>query len=284
MKVLLIGSRGFIGQEILLQLNQLGWEVTEFNRTEKNPLGYMNKLAVTELFANYSFECVISTAWTTSHSTYRDSNENFQHQAATENLALEAKHYSIPIFVALGSAAEYGDNNLAATSLSSTLKPVDNYSSAKISTFLSLTRIFESTSTLLIWHRIFQPYGHGQDPNRFLPTLISNITSGSKMEIKNPEHIYDWINVVDVAKAVLYSIKNKIGGAIDVGTGIGTSNIQLARLVSNVFEMKNLAQKNSLESQVLGLVMDADTPLVNHGWVPELALEFGIKDLVSKKL
>jgi nucleoside-diphosphate-sugar epimerase len=282
-KVLLIGGRGFIGREILLQLKQLGWEVTEFNRTETNPLGYMNKLAVTELFANHSFDCVISTAWNTSHATYRDSSENFQHQAATENLASEAKRYSVPIFVALGSAAEYGDNNLAATSLSSILKPVDNYSSAKISTFLSLTRIFESTGTLLIWHRIFQPYGHGQDPNRFLPTLISNVSSGFKMEIKNPEHIYDWINVIDVAKAILYSIKYKIGGAIDVGTGIGASNKQLASVVSSIFGLKNLASEASVDSQVQGLVMDSNTHLLNHGWVPEFTLESGIKDLVSKQ-
>lgn len=283
MKVLLIGGRGFIGREILLQIKQLGWEVTEFNRTETNPLGYMNKLAVTELFANHSFDCVISTAWNTAHSTYRDSSENFQHQAATEYLASEAKHYSVPIFLALGSAAEYGDNNLAATSLSSTLKPVNNYSSAKISTFFSLTRIFESTDTLLIWHRIFQPYGRGQDPNRFLPTLISKVSSGSKMEIKNPEHIYDWINVIDVAKAVLYSIKNKIGGAIDVGTGIGTSNKQLASVVSNVYGFKNVALKASVDSQVQGLVMDSNTHLLNHGWVPNFALESGIKDLVGKQ-
>jgi nucleoside-diphosphate-sugar epimerase len=283
MKVLLIGGRGFIGREILLQLKQLGWEVTEFNRTEKNPLGYMNKLAVTEIFATHSFDCVISTAWNTAHSTYRDSSENFQHQAATEYLASEAKHYSVPIFLALGSAAEYGDNNLAATSLSSTLKPVDNYSSAKISTFLSLTKIFESTGTLLIWHRIFQPYGHGQDMNRFLPTLISKVSSGSTMGIKNPEHIYDWINVTDVAKAVLYSIKNKIGGAIDVGTGIGTSNKQLASVVSNILGIQNLASKAFVDSQVQGLVMDSNTHLLNHGWVPDFTLESGIKDLVSKR-
>jgi dTDP-6-deoxy-L-talose 4-dehydrogenase (NAD+) len=282
-KVLLVGGRGFIGREILLQLKQLGWEVTEFNRTETNPLGYMNKLAVTELFANHSFDCVISTAWNTSHATYRDSSENFQHQAATENLASEAKRYSVPIFVALGSAAEYGDNNLAATSLSSILKPIDNYSSAKTSTFLSLNRIFESTGTLLIWHRIFQPYGHGQDPKRFLPTLISKVSSGSKMEIKNPEHICDWINVIDVAKAILYSIQNKIGGAIDVGTGIGTSNKHLASVVSNIFGLKNLASEASVDSQVQGLCMDSNTHLLNHGWVPEFTLESGIKDLVSKK-
>ena len=283
MKVLLIGGRGFIGREILLQIKQLGWEVTELNRTETNPLGYMNKLAVTELFANHSFDCVISTAWNTAHSTYRDSSENFQHQAATEYLASEAKHYSVPIFVALGSAAEYGDNNLAANSLSSILKPVDNYSSAKISTFLSLTRIFESTGTLLIWNRIFQPYGHGQDPNRFFPTLISQVSSGSKMEIKNPEHIYDWINVTDVAKAVLYSINNKIGGAIDVGTGTGTSNKQLASVVSNVLGLKYLASKASSDSLAKGLVMDSNTHLLNHGWVPDFTLESGIKDLVSKR-
>ena len=283
MKVLLIGGRGFIGREILLQIKQLGWEVTEFNRTETNPLGYMNKLAVTELFANHSFDCVISTAWNTAHSTYRDSSENFQHQAATEYLASEAKHYSVPIFVALGSAAEYGDNNLAANSRSSILKPVDNYSSAKISTFLSLTKIFESTDTLLIWHRIFQPYGHGQDPNRFFPTLISQVSSGSKMEIKNPEHIYDWINVTDVAKAVLYSINNKIGGAIDVGTGTGTSNKQLASVVSNLFGFQNLASKAFVDSHVQGLVMDSNTHLLNHGWVPDFTLESWIKDLVSKR-
>ena len=280
MKFLLIGSRGFIGQEILLQLIHQGFDVIELNRSDSDPLGYMNTKALSDIFASHSINGVISAAWTTSQSTYRDSSENFEHQKATENLALEARKNAVPIFVSLGSAAEYGHLNLAATSLSSSLKPVDNYSSAKIATFRALTGIFDSTETLFIWPRIFQPYGQGQDRNRFLPSLISSLRSNTKLEINNPGHVYDWINVVDVAKAIIFSIANRIGGAIDIGTGEGTSNIELANIVSRAIRGIDFASSSSTDSVIRGLVMSSNTQLSNYGWKPEFTLHSSIESLV----
>lgn len=284
MRVLLVGSTGFIGRQIHFELSQQGWDVIELNRTDSNRLGYANKEALADVFSKFSFDCIISSAWTTSHSTYRNSDENFVHQRATENLALEAKRYRVPIFVALGSAAEYGNHNLAASSLMSDLKSVDKYSSAKISTFQSLTKIFDATSTLFIWPRIFQPYGHRQDSKRFLPYLISSVSSQNEPEIRNPNDVCDWISVVDVAKAIVYSVMNKIGGALDVGTGVGTSNLEIANIILSILGRQDIPPLPSLIPVKHGLVMSPNTPLTNHGWCPEINLRSGIKDLVSEEI
>ncbi len=282
-KVLLVGSSGFIGKQIHFEVLQQQWQVFELNRSFSGGQGIFGKDAVRTLLSSKKFDCVISTAWTTSYATYRESASNLDFESATVNLAVEARACDIPIFVSLGSSAEYGVSNLEADSIDSTLRSTDLYSRSKINTFISLTDIFKDSSTRFIWPRIFQPYGYGQDSKRFIPYLISCFASKSLPKINNPHHIYDWINVKDVAEAIVFLVRSELGGAVDVGTGIGTSNIDLANLI-----LRNMGSENSLgvppsNNQVQGLVMSNKSILLDRGWKPSISLNSGIRDLIDPK-
>ena len=284
LKVLLVGSSGFIGKQIHFEMLQQQWEVFELNRSFSGGEGFFNTDAVRALLYSEKFECIISTAWTTSHATYKESATNLDFESATENLAVEAKACEIPIFVSLGSSAEYGLSNLEADSIDSMLRPTDLYSHSKLNTYLSLTNIFKDSSTRFIWPRIFQPYGYGQDSKRFIPYLISCFASQSPPKINNPHHIYDWINVKDVAKAIVFLIRSELGGAVDVGTGIGTSNIDLANLILRNMGSGNILSVPPSNNEVQGLVMSRRSLLLDRGWKPSISLNSGIRDLIEPKL
>ncbi len=284
MKVLLVGSSGFIGRQIHAEMLKNNWKVTELNTNFSSGLGFFDKDSMKLLFAQEEFDCVVSAAWTTSHDTYRESKVNFEYQSATENLARVVKDSKIGIFVALGSSAEYGSFNLRANCLDSELKATDSYSRSKIDTFYSLSHIFSDSTTRFIWPRIFQPFGHGQDPKRFIPYLITKFKENETPEIMNPEHVYDWVNVSDVAKAIIFSINNPLSGAVDVGTGIGTSNRDLARLVFQ--EIASMAELPSFSSakDVQGLVMSAKSVLPSSGWKPQYDLISGVRELIAQSI
>jgi dTDP-6-deoxy-L-talose 4-dehydrogenase (NAD+) len=284
LKVLLIGSTGFIGKQIHIEMLRQKWQVVELNRGFSGGSGFLDSDQIRALLNNEKFDCIISTAWITSHDTYRKSEENWNFATATESLAFEARRCETPIFVALGSSAEYGANNLEASSINSVLIPVDQYSSSKINTFNALTNIFKNSNTRFIWPRIFQPYGRGQDPNRFMPYLISSFAKQTSPNIKNPYDKYDWINVTDIAKAIIFSINNLISGAVDVGTGIGTANIDLANSILRNMGSNETFRPSISNVEIRGLVMSNQSRLFDYGCSPTIELDFGIRDLIASKL
>lgn len=284
MKVLLIGSTGFIGKQIHIEILRQKWQVVELNRNFSGGSGFFDEDQIRALLNNEKFDCIITTAWVTSHETYRKSERNLNFATATESLAFEARRCEIPIFVALGSSAEYGENNLEASCINSVLKPIDQYSLSKINTFNALTNIFKDSNTRFIWPRIFQPYGRGQDPKRFIPYLVSSFAKQTSPSIKNPYDKYDWINVTDVAKAITFSINNLISGAVDVGTGVGTSNIDLANSVLRIMGSNESLRPPISNFEIKGLVMSSQSLIFDYGWRPTIELDSGIRDLIASKL
>jgi dTDP-6-deoxy-L-talose 4-dehydrogenase (NAD+) len=284
LKVLLVGSTGFIGKQIYAEMLKNNWKVMELNRSFSGGRGFFDQDSIKHLLAKEEFDCVVSTAWTTSHSTYRESKVNFEYQFATENLAREAKGSNVGIFVALGSSAEYGSYNLQANCLDSELRANDSYSRSKIDTFNTLSHLFRDSNTRFIWPRIFQPFGSGQDPKRFIPYLISSFINNRTPDIANPSHIYDWVNVSDVAKAIIFSITKPVNGAVDVGTSIGTSNKDLARLVSQAVASTGTLPNFSSEEGVQGLVMSTKSVLLSSGWKPDVDLISGVRELVAQNI
>jgi nucleoside-diphosphate-sugar epimerase len=171
-----------------------------------------------------------------------------------------------------------------ASCIDSELKAVDAYSRSKIDTFTTLSEIFNDSQTRFIWPRIFQTFGRGQDPKRFIPYLISSFKNNISPEIINPSHVYDWIHVSDVAKAIIFSIKNQVEGAVDVGTSIGTSNKELANSIFNEVASATNSPIFSSINKAQGLVMSNKSVLLDYGWKPEVDLNCGIRELIVSKL
>jgi len=272
MKILVVGSRGFLGRSFIARLKLLGHDVQELNRTKESTGFFDFPYVKTTLQKNY-FDCVISFAWITSSVDYRTSDENKSFRDATINLAIQSKNNLVPHFVGIGSAAEYGNQNLSCDSSTSPLIKSDAYSSAKIETFKELTQIFGEQK--FTWARIFQPYGAGQDHNRFLPYLVNARLSKREATVKDPNYVCDWIASEDVASGLCHLISDRLFGPFDIGTGIPTTNWELAEMVG--FKMA----VNLGFSQNRGLVVSPKSPIFQSGWKPEKNLRNEIQSMLT---
>jgi nucleoside-diphosphate-sugar epimerase len=272
MKILIVGSNGFLGRTFMNQMKHLGHEIHQLNRSSVSS-GFFDYANVKTILKENQFDCVISFAWITNLANYRNSAENEKYRDATINLAIESKMNSVPLFVGIGSAAEYGNQNLNCDSSSSSLIKSDAYSSAKIETFQELTRVFGKNE--FIWARIFQPYGFGQDRNRFLPYLIDAQLTGKEAAIRNPNYTCDWISSDDIASGLIHLISNHLFGPYDIGTGIATANWELAELVG-------LPLPGGLDlSPSNGLVVSSESPILHSGWKPEKKLRAEITSMLK---
>jgi len=281
MNYLLVGSKGLIGSQVAQQLESHNKRVVRIDSSFANGHGFFAYDAMENLFKNHDFHCVISTAWNTDLDTYRSSPDNFRYSEATLNLAQLSKRYRVPKFLALGSAAEYGDTNFNCLAGVSELFSNNPYSSSKISTFRSIESLLKSSHTTFVWCRIFQPYGGNQDPNRFLPFLISSLSRGIKPVINHPDFVFDWIHTADIAHALVYIIENNFEGAVDIGTSIGTTNIELFQLLVKISGKDPNWTNASLDSTSQGLVMSRDARLLTSGWRPKYELPLGLSSVMS---
>ena len=272
MKILIVGSNGFLGRAFMTRMKHLGHEIHQLNRSNVSA-GLFDYSKVKITLKESLFDCVISFAWITNLVDYRNSTENEKYRDATINLAIESKINSVPHFIGIGSAAEYGNQNLNCDSSSSPLIKSDAYSSAKIETFQELTRVFGENE--FIWARIFQPYGFGQDRNRFLPYLIDAQLAGKEAVIRNPNYTCDWISSDDIASGLIHLISNRLFGPYDIGTGIATANWELAELVGLPLPVElDLSPSN-------GLVVSRESPIFHSGWKPEKRLRAEITSMLK---
>lgn len=280
LEILLIGSRGFLGFEILSQLKILGHEVRELNSSDFQGHGLLDSANLTLMLTNHKFDIVMTTAWVTNRNSYRDSKFNSVYSEATINLAKLCRELEVPVFVALGSAAEYGRNNKFCDAAKSKLHPEDEYSLEKIRAYKEISTELSGSMTRFIWPRIFQPYGFNQDPSRLFPSLISMAKLGLPQIIEFPDKGSDWISSYDVAKAIIFAIENQIWGAVDVGTGTLISNLDLAKLVYATVGSNLEFTQNIEVGEIEGLSVSKDSNLFKAGWSPIFDVNAGLEKLV----
>lgn len=286
MKICIIGGNGFIGSELASSLRASGNDVIAMSR---NPISIAKEEVRSDFFdfeqvdadiGKYKPEILISTAWITAKSTYRTDALNEKYKNATINLGSVALRHHVKRVIVLGTCAEYGDNNSECVAGSSELKPNDLYSRIKVETYRELNRIFSSQENRLTWARIFQPYGKRQDPSRFIPYLVRELRANRIPAISSPLAFSDWITTRDIASAIEFSLGANLPQAIDVGTGIATTNWQLAKLVAKYLGKGRLLDSGPFPVNTKvqqGLVVGTNSPLLAKGWRSNDTLDSGLK-------
>jgi nucleoside-diphosphate-sugar epimerase len=275
---MLFGASGFLGGAIYSELLRDGYKVIPLssNRGVSKsfiPLDFHDSEQCRKIMENFKPDVVISTPWVTALPDYRTSELNPLFKDSTIKLARIALSVGTGHFLAFGSSAEYGNSNLECDSSKTIPKPIDLYGRTKYETYLELARIFENSQTEFNWLRVFQPYGEHQDSHRLIPHLVSEIRAGRSPMLKDPNRISDWVSTKDIASAALFLMKKKLPQAIDVGSSVGTSNLEIEAIIRNILQngsSGNMVPPRTENAQ--GLVVSSESPILLNGWRPQLSL------------
>jgi len=262
-----------------MELENCGFSVIPFYSRKPNQEENLSSSSIYVDFHNGNFcreiigdlrpDIIISTPWVTALPDYRTSPLNLQFKESTVRLAQIALEFQTAHFIALGSSAEYGDNNLSCDAASSLANPLDLYSQSKYETYLQISSLFKGRESRFNWLRVFQPFGENQDSNRLIPHLASELSSRRSPILKKPNQISDWISSQDIAAATIFSINNILPELLDVGSGIGTRNWELVDTLIEILRVdvpKITADTSCLEHR--GLVISNNSPIFQSGWQP----------------
>lgn len=218
MKILLTGGTGFVGQHIYHHLQAASHEIVILSR--KTNCDLLDYRAVSQFVNKTNPEVLVHLAWDVTHGEYWTSPQNDVYKKASIHLFESFLQNGPKKIIGAGTCAEYPPSNKAmAEDYSVDYKRLTPYGRAKREVFEWLV----SHCNDFTWFRIFGVYGNGENPNRFFPKVLKAIQNDESFHIQTPDVFYDYVSIEKIAEFVVWAIKNKGIGAVNMGTGVSHS-------------------------------------------------------------
>jgi nucleoside-diphosphate-sugar epimerase len=255
-KVLITGSKGFIGKNLVNYLRSEGCQVVEFE-------GDITKRAdIKQSFTNHIDAVVHLSAYgnDSSHDQKTDSGiaqTLHTNIIGTTQLIEKFIHSEAKTFIFAGSSSEYGTQK-EPMSTESTLDGKTPYALSKIA-ISNLLKGLDVPSKRFKVLRLFSVYGLYEKPNRLIPTAFRCSLTGETMPIADGVH--DFVHVSDVCKSVLKLLDEpRTTPTIShVASGIQYSNQEVLETIEQI-------TGNKINTYPRNNIRPADT---NFSWVSD---------------
>ena len=299
-KVLITGSTGFIGANLVRRFLKIGAEVPILTRTTSN------KWRINDIFKDVNEYCVdlldyeklasivldiapeiiVHTAVYGGYPFQKDIKKIIESDfIGTVNLVNACKKVDFELFVNTGSSSEYGIKSRP-MSEEDILEPVNDYGVSKSAATLYCQAVAIREKIPIVTLRLFSPYGYYEDPTRLIPSVVISCLKGINPEISSPNSVRDFIFIEDVIDAYMKIIETSdIGGEIfNIGYGeqhsVGEVVNKIAELTgNNVRPEWGSAPKRVNEPNVWQADITKANDVLN--WEPKYSLDEGLAKTIK---
>jgi len=180
------------------------------------------------------------------------------------------------------SGAVYGDPVRTPSRESDLPRPRSTFALARLACEHAL-RLCSATATVSVL-RYSMVYGPGESGSHVIPTMIRAALAGDAPEVEgdgSDEH--DYVHIADAVEATMSALVRRADGVYNVGTGIGTTMIELASLIvwltgGKAAPVKRPANGNPTRSS---LILDTSRARSDLAFAPRHALADGLKEEVG---
>jgi len=286
MKILVCGSGGFIGRHLTQIPSLHNVEIYEYRNLfsaseaiKRYEPSEAMLIRLREFLLEQKPITVINCAWVATPCNYRESSLNLYFYNFSKSLFDVCLDAGVSHFIGIGSSAEYGPNPQQCLESDDLSTGYDEYSKNKIAFLRYLKSNSGNTSTRVSWIRPFQPYGEFQDRAKFIQKLNESFLQHQPFVIENANVFLDWIHVRDIADAVRFVYNNELEGIFNVGTGIGTSNLELYRLFAKHIHPYSRSSIFINSGDYISIVASKSSSLFKLGWTPNYDLLQGLREV-----
>ena len=169
------------------------------------------------------------------------------------------------------------------------LQPQSPYSASKISADAIAESFYRSFDLPVIIARPFNTYGPGQSVRAVIPTIITQLLSGSndvKLGSLHPTRDLNYVDDICKGFIMLAKCEEALGKEINIGSGREISIKELAELILKLIArdiriVSEDIRKRPEKSEVERLVCDNSLLKRLTGWEPEISLEDGLKQTIE---
>lgn len=267
MRVLLVGSTGFIGGHLKSRLDKEGHEVIPFPRDWGFDWGKRP-------------DVIINCAGELD----KESEMVGANLQLPTHLLDQMRHYGTRRFIQIGSSSETGPVE-GPRHEDMACHPSNVYEMTKLaatSTCISYANAYDLDVCVA---RPFTIYGPGDKPRKLLPTLWAALLDGGAFTCYPGGH--DWTHVSDFVEGIVLLLnapREKTKGEIyHFGTGVSTSNEEIVRLFERVagsLYRVDYVKKKLRPYDVMDWRADNTKARKQLGWEPKVTVEQGIRDYV----
>lgn len=246
-RVLVTGASGFVGSHVARALLQSGCEVAALVR----PTSSLRRLedvaedlilirceladaaAVRAALADWRPEACIHLAWYAEPGKYLTSPENIPALTASLGLLDELIRAGCGYVVMAGTCAEY-DTDRGFLREDGPTKPATLYAATKLSLNLIAQQVASAAGIGFAWARLFYLYGPHEDERRLVPALIRALSQGTLFPATAGEQVRDYLHVEDVAAALRALAERRVGGTVNVASGVPVTMRQVMETIGDI--------------------------------------------------
>ena len=294
MRVLVLGSDGFIGRNVALVLSYdhevyTGTRRKDFTNSKQVHANLLEKAQLVDLFNELLPDAIINCAGIVDTSKDTSLNKTF-----TENIlkAVTASKANPQRIIIIGSAGEYGvvgSKNL----------PVDEETPLAADSGYGLSKRQETTFALeyakqhnlpVVIARGFNPIGYGMGEKFLTSRIIGQINeikygSRREIEVSRLDACRDYIDIRDVARAIKVLVDNKPKFDVyNIGSGISTSNKELVEMLvkgSKMVKKPRIIETSPQLEPIFAIQADISRMYDEFGWKPIFSINDAVKEITT---
>ncbi len=285
--VVLTGATGFIGQfaiRPLLAKNYIVHAVTSkpiHSETTENLFWHQTNLLdadeTTALIKNVCPTHLLHFAWYVEHGKVWNAVENLDWLQAGVHLARQFVENGGERLVISGSCAEYDWTEDGMFSENSTrLRPQNLYGASKHALNLTLENFAKVSNLSYAWGRVFYLFGEGESTNRLVPSVINALLKNELAETSHGNQIRDFLNVKDVAEALVALLESDVFGSVNIASGKGVKIADVVREIADIADKRELLRIGALpapKNEPSEMIADTTRLREEVGWQKDFDLK-----------
>lgn len=165
------------------------------------------------------------------------------------------------------------------------IKPTNPYAASKAAADRMCYSYFETYGMDIKIVRLFNPYGPMQQLNKICPIFyLQSINNQEITVFGNGNDTRDYVYISDIVEGLWNARKLKSGEAINLATGIKTTNLQIAKIIIKLMGSNSTIkfvdypkEFGNIKNQIGSF--DKAKKLIN--WIPKVKLEDGISRTIE---
>lgn len=275
--ILVTGASGFIGQKLVVALNDAGYKVVilKGDVTEQQTFEKLDSLEV-EFAFHLAGRTFVPDSW-------REPAEFERVNVAGTMSVLEfCRNLKIPLTYV--SAYLYGIPEKLPISESDEIRPNNPYALSKFMAESVCKFYAEYYSVPITIIRPFNIYGEGQKPHFLIPEIIAQIKARTPIKLKDIAPRRDYLYVDDLIEALMLTM-NPPEGCHTYNIGYGSS-LSVAEIVTTIQSVAGTALPVLIENlvrdnEILDVYADISKAAEYLEWYPKTTFEQGIEAIIK---
>ena len=277
--VVVTGAGGFIGRAVMRRFKEAGIESLAVRRQEGDiaDAALWQGLPAAKVLVHLAGRSFVPDSWTDRAGFLWANVIGTQH-------ALDwcKRHGAGMVFA---SAYTYGVPQRLPVSESDPVNPNNPYAVSKrlAEQLCEFAAVYEGVPVTAL--RIFNVYGHEQRPEFLIPTLLSQILSGSEVRVMDLEPRRDYIFIEDVVDAIVLATRGQAGyHCLNIGSGTSLAVREIIEIMQRVCGKDLPVVSSCVErrNEIPDVRADITRAEAVLGWKPRWNFEAGIGAILKE--